>query len=193
MLELLRYDLHRIREWETKAPGKLFMQQVCSTALLRNNTWQILKITNKLVAVSCSSPDLELLEKQSSCLQFHSLMLVNRNTHISALNYEYLGLHLHFQYILFSPKARLLHLKVWAITHVNNISVDKAQIHWQRWMFSNGCWRRPSRQHTFNPPPQREFFKYCPLLSFYVHFGLFIYFMNASDLSSHKGTEWEKT
>lgn len=42
------------------------------------------------------------------------------------------------------------------------ISVYKAQIHWQHWNFSNGCRRHPSRQHTFNPPPQREI---CQILS----------------------------
>lgn len=41
-------------------------------------------------------------------------------------------------------------------------------------------------------PHRGRFFKYCPLHSFYVHFGLFIYFMNASDLSSHKGKGGKK-
>lgn len=86
-LELLRYNLHPVREWETKALGESVHAAGLQHSAFEEKTfatWQFFKIANILVAknVSCASPEWNGWSRK---LQFHSAMLVEQKINSSAL------------------------------------------------------------------------------------------------------------
>lgn len=83
---------------------------------------------------------------------------------------------------------------------MSNICVYKAQIHWQCWIFSTGCRRRPSHQYTFNPLHRERFFSdivpcflsLCIFVYLYISWMLWICQVTRAQ-SGEKKTIWHCT